>query len=176
MKREYDPLLQPILPYTAWLSMKFMSSTERANLRRHLARGLSARVGSHCGRPAVILDTPRVEPHNCISNCGVKTNWIVYEMVDAETHEHVGNFGTCLQCNRESGFCDYPDAGWGVDEPTFDESAHAEQMARLCMAGKISQSEFYERRYQVPERPLQFCVPWRRVPAREVKSDEKDAK
>lgn len=157
--------MEPILPFTGWLSIQYMRSIEIQNLKHKLSRinlfNTPQPLNLPGKKPTKIL-TPHIEPHNCIRICGVKTNWIVWEQVYADTMEHVGSFGECLNCASEEGFCDYPDAGWGVYEPTFDESEHAYEIAKKWFNKEITQEECNKQRYAVPERPLVFCTPWKR--------------
>lgn len=160
--------MEPILPFTRWLSIQFMRDEEIRNLKRQIRRtviGIPRPLNLPGKRPTEML-LPRVEPHNCHGMCGVKTNWLVWEQVDVETKKHIGNWGMCLncadECDPESGSCDYPDAGWGVYEPTFDEHENARKVAEKVFNNEITQREYYAQRYALPNRPPLFCTPWQR--------------
>jgi hypothetical protein len=127
--------IEPILPSTRMLSIQYMTDGEFRHLCRQLRRktlGIPQCMRTpNDPHPATMVLPPRAEPHNCM-RCGVKTNWIVWEQIEVESRKHVSNFGTCLRCDpdygAESGYCDYPDAGWG-HEMTIDESEAAYKRA-----------------------------------------------
>ncbi|VVB54738.1 Uncharacterised protein [uncultured archaeon] len=157
--------MEPILPFTGWLSIQYMRDTEIRNLKRQLRRkvlNVPTPVIAPGIRKTIVLD-PHVEPHNCLGMCGNKTNWLVWEQVDAVTRKHIASIGMCLNCaeemHPESGFCDYPDAGWGVHELTIDEEIEGERLARLWFAGGPKPPCGAP---PLPERPLTFCTPWQR--------------